>query len=195
MHTIASPFARAFATAAVLSALAFATPSYAVGSSSNSTPKAQGSMGNAVEPVSAGSSTGGKQYNAEDAAQRLETRIQTLHDKLKITPEQESEWGDVAQAMRDNESGIGEQIEARQAGSKTMSAVEDLQSYQKIAQAHADGMTKVISSFSTLYDDMSDDQKKNADQVFGQYEGHRGMAKASAHKKSGAGSSSSSSSD
>jgi hypothetical protein len=192
MHTVASPFVRAFATAAILSGLAFASPSFAASPSSSS-------QGSGMEM---GSSSGSKPqgYNAQDAEARIEKRIQTLHDKLKITPDQESEWSDVAQAMRDNESGIGSQIESRQASAKTMTAVEDLESYQKIAQAHADGMSKVISSFSTLYDDMSDMQKKNADQVFGQFEGHRGVAKASAMKKKstgsmGGGSSSGSSSD
>jgi hypothetical protein len=141
-------------------------------------------------------SSGGKShaYNPEEASARLEQRIQTLHDKLKVTPDQESEWNDVAQAMRDNESSLSDQIQAKQANAKSMTAVEDLESYQKIAQAHADGTGKVITAFSTLYDDMSDSQKKNADQVFGQFEGHRGVAKASAmKKKSGSGSSTGSS--
>ena len=63
---------------------------------------------------------------------------------------------------------------------RTMSAVDDLETYQKIAQAHADGLQKLVTAFQPVYDSMSDDQKKNADQVFGQFEGHRGMTKASA---------------
>jgi len=117
---------------------------------------------------------------------RVEQRIKTLHDKLKITAAQESEWGDVAQAMRDNETSMSQLIEERRANAKTMSAVEDLQSYQKIAQAHADGLAKLIPAFETLYTDLSDTQKKNADEVFGRFEGHRGMSKASGkpmHKK------------
>jgi len=171
MLTTTSPFTRALAVAALIGGFALASPSYAA---SPVSPDSQMDMS---------SSAGKKGHGGEDMAQRVETRIQTLHDKLKITPEQESAWNDVAQAMRDNEASIHQVIEARHQNSSTMSAIDDLQSYQKIAQAHADGLNKVISSFSSLYDGMTADQQKNADEVFGRFEGHRGIAKASAHKK------------
>ncbi len=104
--------------------------------------------------------------------EHVETRIKTLHDKLMITPDQESAWSDVAKAMRDNETQIGDLIKQRHENAGNLTAVEDLQSYQAIAQAHADGLKNVISAFSSLYDSMSDDQKKNADKVFGTFEGH-----------------------
>jgi hypothetical protein len=47
-----------------------------------------------------------------------------------------------------------------------MSAVDDLNTYEKFAQAHVDGLKNLISSFKTLYTAMPDAQKKNADQVF-----------------------------
>jgi periplasmic protein CpxP/Spy len=47
-----------------------------------------------------------------------------------------------------------------------MSAVEDLKTYQKFAQAHVDGLKNLISAFGTLYDAMPDAQKKIADKVF-----------------------------
>jgi periplasmic protein CpxP/Spy len=182
MSTSASPFLRAFAVTALLGGLALATPSFAASPSSSS--GSDSGMG-----MSSSSGSGGGK-SGMDMSQKVEDRIQTLHDKLQITPQQESEWNDVAQAMRDNESSIHQAIEARWKGAKTMSAVDDLQSYQKIAQAHADGMGKLISAFSTLYDDMSPTQQKNADQVFGQFEGHRGAMKASASGKKAAPSSS-----
>ena len=49
---------------------------------------------------------------------------------------------------------------------QSMTAVEDLKTYQKFAQAHVDGLKNLISAFSTLYDAMPDAQKKIADQVF-----------------------------
>ena len=180
---MSSTFARAFAAAALIGGLTLASPSFAM---SGPGPTGSSAGAQAASPSSqvtkvASKSTGKKAApSPEDMSERVETRIQTLHDKLKITPDQESEWNDVAQAMRDNESNISDAIQARHANATSMTAVEDLESYQKIAQAHADGTGKVISAFSTLYDDMSDDQKKNADQVFGQFEGHRGVSKASA---------------
>jgi hypothetical protein len=47
-----------------------------------------------------------------------------------------------------------------------MSAVDDLNRYQKFSQAHVDGLKNLIASFSTLYAAMPDAQKKLADSVF-----------------------------
>jgi hypothetical protein len=102
----------------------------------------------------------------------VEKRISTLHDKLKITPDEESAWATVAQTMRDNESKIDELVQARHANPASMTAVDDLESYEKIVQAHADGLQNMIASFKTLYTNMSQDQQKNADMVFGSFEGH-----------------------
>jgi periplasmic protein CpxP/Spy len=108
----------------------------------------------------------------EDMAQKVEDRIKTLHAKLNITPEQEADWGDVAQAMRDSEINISALIHERHKNAEILTAVQDLEAYQKIAQAHADGLRQVAAAFSKLYDGMSDQQKVNADLVFGHFEGH-----------------------
>ena len=105
-------------------------------------------------------------------AAHIESRIDSLHDRLKITKDQEQLWTPVAAAMRDNEKAIHVLISERHEHAKTLSAVEDLESYEKIADEHAEGLKKLIPSFKTLYEAMSDDQKKNADTVFGRYEGH-----------------------
>jgi protein CpxP len=107
-----------------------------------------------------------------DMHQRIEERIKTLHTKLNITPEQEPAWDRVAQAMRDSEVAVRELVRDRHENAETMTAVQDLESYQKIAEAHADGLKNVATAFSGLYDGMSDDQKMNADRIFGQFEGH-----------------------
>ena len=100
------------------------------------------------------------------AADQVETRIKSLHDQLKITPAQEAQWATVAQAMRDSASKINALIQQRAQSAKTMSAVDDLHSYQAIAQAHADGLGNLVPAFETLYASMSDAQQKNADAVF-----------------------------
>jgi hypothetical protein len=48
-----------------------------------------------------------------------------------------------------------------------MTAVDDVKSYAEIAAAHANGLQKFIPVFETLYQNMSDEQKKNADLLFG----------------------------
>jgi len=104
---------------------------------------------------------------------RVEKRIQTLHDKLQITADQESQFAAVADVIRGNEATIHELAEERHAN-EGATAVEDLKSYKGIADAHADGLAKLIPAFEDLYSTLSDAQKANADKLFSQYEGHEG---------------------
>jgi len=113
-------------------------------------------------------------HHAKEMAAHVEQRIKTLHDKLRITSDQEQKWTAVAQSMRDNEAEISQLIEERHQNHASMTAVDDLQSYENITQAHVDGLKKLIPAFQSLYSDMSDDQKKNADKVFGEFKGHDG---------------------
>jgi glutamine synthetase adenylyltransferase len=107
---------------------------------------------------------------AEQKAETVEQRITQLHAQLKITPDQESKWNSVAQAMRDNAANMEKLVaEKRQQAPQSMSAVDDLKTYQEFAQAHVDGLKNLTSAFSSLYDSMSDQQKKNADQVFANF--------------------------
>jgi periplasmic protein CpxP/Spy len=108
--------------------------------------------------------------SAEHNADTVEQRITQLHGQLKITPDQESKWNAVAQAMRDNAANMEKLVaEKRQQAPQGMTAVEDLQTYQDITQQHLDGLKNLTSAFKTLYDAMPDAQKKNADQVFARF--------------------------
>jgi hypothetical protein len=99
--------------------------------------------------------------------QTLDQRIDSLHASLKITPNEETKWNDVAQAMRDNAAAMQKLAAEKSAqSSQSMTAVDDLNTYQKFAQAHVDGLKNLTASFQTLYDSMPDAQKKIADQVF-----------------------------
>lgn len=107
---------------------------------------------------------------AEQKAETVEQRITQLHSELKIAPDQESKWNSVAQAMRDNAANMEKLVAAkRQQAPQSMTAVNDLKTYQEFAQAHVDGLKNLTSAFSSLYDSMSDQQKKNADQVFANF--------------------------
>jgi hypothetical protein len=98
----------------------------------------------------------------------VEKHIKALHLRLKITAAQESQWADVAQSMRDSAKELDEAIDKREAIVGSASALENLNAYGDIAQAHVDGVRKLSSAFATLYSSMSDDQKKVADDVFAQ---------------------------
>jgi periplasmic protein CpxP/Spy len=99
---------------------------------------------------------------------RVEAKIKSLHTQLKITPDEESEWTSFAQVMRDNAQGIDQLAQQRAAKRSSMSAVDNLKSYEAIADAHADEMKKLVPAFEALYDKMPDAQKQIADTVFGE---------------------------
>lgn len=105
-------------------------------------------------------------------ADHSEARIKELHDKLQITAAQEELWGNVAQTMRETAKTFRASVTDRTTRLKTMTAVDDLKSYQIIADQHADGLKQLIPVFEALYDSMSPEQKKNADKVFGEHQRH-----------------------
>ena len=102
-------------------------------------------------------------------AETVEQRITTLKAALKVTPDQESKWDGVANAMRENAASMDKLIQEKQGKMANMNAVDDLRTYQEFSQANLDGLKNLISSFKTLYDTMTPDQKKNADHVFDSY--------------------------
>jgi len=157
-HPIArsAPIARSVAIAALLGATMLATPlaaradPAAIQLAQAAAPQSQAAVG-----------------TTESKGETVEQRITNLHAALKITPEEDAKWNAVAQAMRENAAAMDKLVATtRTTAPQDMTAVADLQSYQKFAQAHVDGLKNLISSFSTLYAAMPDAQKKVADQVF-----------------------------
>ncbi|HEY3278582.1 MAG TPA: Spy/CpxP family protein refolding chaperone [Syntrophorhabdaceae bacterium] len=133
----------------------------------------------AASPVQEGTAkTGG----ATSKTDRVEARIKDLHTKLRITPEQEVLWNNVAQAMRDNAKTMEALIRARSDKAGTMNAVEDLKSYGEITQGHADTVKTFIPIFEPLYAGMSEAQKKDADVLF-HPQSHHAKAKAKGRSK------------
>jgi len=98
--------------------------------------------------------------------QTVEQRINQLKTALKITPDQETKWKAVADAMRQNAGMMDKLVQDKRAKAATMTAVDDLETYQDFTRAHLDGLKNLTSAFKSLYDSMPAEQKKNADQVF-----------------------------
>jgi protein CpxP len=96
----------------------------------------------------------------------VEHHIADLHAKLKITPAEEPQWKAVADTMRENAKELDRAIDKRAASLAGATAIDDLNSYADIAQAHANGVKKLANAFSGLYSVMSSEQKKTADEVF-----------------------------
>src|SRR5215468_11140969 len=93
----------------------------------------------------------------------VEARIKEMHARLNLTPDQEPLWQHVTQVMEDNAQRLDALIQARIDQAKTMTAVDDLQSYKAITEAHAEGMKRLLPAFEALYASMSDTQKRTAD--------------------------------
>ena len=157
-NKITALLARSVAVAALLSAPLVAAP---LAAHAQSTAPTHLTAPNAMSPANAPTSTKGE---------GVEQRITQLHAELKITPDQDSKWNSVAQAMRDNAANMEKLVaEKRQQGPQNMTAVDDLKTYQEFTQQHLDGLKNLTSAFSSLYDSMSDQQKKNADEVFAKF--------------------------
>lgn len=167
MSTNRSTLPRLLAVTALAGGLALASPAFAADASST---------------TSTTTTTSTSKHHHHMMHEDVETRIKSLHDKLQITPAQEDSFNSLAQVMRDNDADAKAAWKERRDNGATRTAVEDLESYQKIAQTHADASGKLLDAFKPLYDSMSDDQKKNADDVFGRFEGHRDNAAKSAAK-------------
>jgi len=145
------PAPRALAVSALLTALALGLVSPAFAQS------------NTVTPSQSAAPAAKTTHRARGG---IDQRIADLHKRLQITSAQDAQWNQVADIMRQNAAAVEAAVKDRAANAKTMNAMDNLQSYEKIAQAHEQGLEKLIPAFQTLYDSMSDAQKKNADAVF-----------------------------
>jgi periplasmic protein CpxP/Spy len=148
-HPFFAPLARTVAVAALLGTVAVAGAMPASAQSGGKPPAAQAATSSKPETV--------------------DQRIASLKTSLKITPDQESKWKDVAQAMKDNASAMDKLVQEKKPQMANMTAVEDLKTYEEFTKAHLDGMKNLRSSFESLYSAMPDGQKKNADKVFQSY--------------------------
>jgi hypothetical protein len=154
------PFARSVAIAALMGATMLATPlTVARADSTTNAPIQLAQAPNTQNPAATGATQG--------KVETVEQRIADLHAALKITPDQEKLWNGVAQDMRENAIAMDKLIaETGKTPPQNMSAVDDLKTYQKFAQAHVDGLKNLLSHFEGLYAAMPDAQKKVADDVF-----------------------------
>jgi len=161
-HTIArsASFARQVAIAALMGATMLAAPLTAARADT---------VGNAVFQLAQATAPQSQAGTGATTAkgETVEQRIASLHTALKITPDEDAKWNDVAQAMRENAAAMDKLVaEGRTTPPQGMTAVQDLAMYRKIAQAHVDGLKNLIASFTALYSAMPDAQKKVADGVF-----------------------------
>jgi protein CpxP len=100
------------------------------------------------------------------AQERVEQRIKELYSQLRITPAERPQWDQFAQVMRDNARDMDQAWLQRVNHVESMNAVQNMQSYEQIAEQHAQHVQKLVPAFQNLYTVMSEQQKQLADQVF-----------------------------
>ena len=153
MTNLFTPLTRSFAIASLTGAALFAG---SLAPAAAQTPDSQ-------KPPAAAAATSSK-------PETVEQRITTLKTALKITPDLEPKWNNVAQAMRDNASKMEKLVATKRAiPPEKTTAVDDLKTYQEFTEVRLDGLKHLNSAFKSLYDAMTPEQKKNADMVFEKY--------------------------
>ncbi len=108
------------------------------------------------------------------ARARVENQIKRLHDDLRITPDQAQRWDAFASVMRANADHMDSLYQERAKSFDTMSAVDSMRSYQRIVQAHAEDLQRLVPAFGELYESLSPQQKQTADRLF-RYRDRSGM--------------------
>ncbi len=101
---------------------------------------------------------------------RLDQHIAEMHRRLHITAAEQQQWDAFAQVMRDNAAQMEQAFKARAGAGASMNAVDDLKTYAAIAQAHAEGMQRLVPAFQQLYSALTPAQQKDADVMFRNFE-------------------------
>jgi periplasmic protein CpxP/Spy len=158
MTTILSSRLASVAVAALLT-----LPAAAVAQSSTSPAAVPHS---ATAPAAASSPLAGHPVAGKNAEERVEQRIDELHAQLHITPAEQQQWVQFAAVMRENARDMDQAWMQRAQRFQSMNAVQNMQSYEQIAQQHAERLQKLVPAFEKLYEAMPDRQKLLADQVF-----------------------------
>lgn len=116
----------------------------------------------------------GTQAPHRDPAAQLQHRIDHIKAELKITPAQEPQFDQFAQALRDNAAQrqqAFQQLRANRDQPKT--AIDRLETHVQLAQMRVTETQHDLDAFRPLYSSLSADQKQIADKMFApHFHGH-----------------------
>jgi periplasmic protein CpxP/Spy len=123
-----------------------------------------GAIGSAATPSAAApAASPSAPTNVE---QRVEEHIRQLHVQLHITPAEQPDWDRFAGVMRENARAMDQEFALRREQFPKMNALQNMQSYEKMAEMHAQHLQKLVPAFENLYNSMPAEQKRLTDQVF-----------------------------
>ena len=115
-----------------------------------------GRSGNAPQP---GASAG-------QQGQDVDGQISQLRKELNITQAQEQQFNGFAEVLKSNAQAMSS-LTQQQNQNPPKNALDDLKAVEQLAEVQANGLKKLVPAFQSLYDSLSDQQKKTADTVFG----------------------------
>jgi Spy/CpxP family protein refolding chaperone len=99
--------------------------------------------------------------------QLVDGRIAFLKAELKITPAQETQWQQVAAAMRENANTLDQTIATARQNRTAIDAVQRLELRGQFAKARADNDARLLAAFKPLYASLSPEQQQMANQLVG----------------------------
>jgi hypothetical protein len=100
----------------------------------------------------------------------VEQRITILHDALRITAQQEAQWRQAAQAIRDNAASLTRLLDNTAAvASGKIIELADLPVLKHAMHDHGSHFSEMITSFDALYAALPDGQKKLAVHALGNF--------------------------
>ncbi|MGH7116727.1 MAG: Spy/CpxP family protein refolding chaperone [Stellaceae bacterium] len=120
----------------------------------------------ATAPPAAATTAPSSPAAGASAEQRVEAHIKELRTELRITAAEQPQWEQFAQVMRQNARDMDQAFMQRAQQYPSMNAVQNMQSYEKIADAHVQHLQKLVPAFQNLYNAMPEQQQHVADQVF-----------------------------
>jgi hypothetical protein len=117
-----------------------------------------------AQGTNTGDATAG-QTTPPQPSDQTAARTKYLHDRLRITAEQEPLWEAVAQAIHDNVGDLAPLLKERFRATTSGSALDLLHAYETLGEAQLGALKKIITAFDPLYNGLSDSQKKIADAI------------------------------
>ena len=103
--------------------------------------------------------------------QLVDGRIAFLKAELKIAPAQETQWQQVATAMRENANALDQTISTARQQPGTMDAVQRLTLREQFAKVRAENDARLLTAFKPLYANLSPEQQQVANDLIVSHHG------------------------
>jgi protein CpxP len=97
--------------------------------------------------------------------QLVDGRIAFMKAELKITSPQETQWQQVAAAIRENANVLDQAITTTRQNRGNMNAVQRIKLREQFAKVHADNDARLLAAFKPLYASLSPEQQQVANQL------------------------------